>query len=218
MMKNSLTEIMKIFDGINEAKENLAHRIIMKKEIEELSYDDLLNRLHDLKPDKFSTYDASDIRKGLNAKKPDVALLEDLCYVLDIKPSDDDLSEAIIAYRYHNNKDGRKKGRISKKDKERNKESHKRICEDLILSDGNSIERAIFEGLDDNGYSYKGDPIDKATYYDLMEDEFEKDILKNILLISRVFPQEVEKFISIFEFNDDEKAELDKIDIEIKYY
>lgn len=218
MMKMELSEILEIFNDMERAKDNLSFRIIMEKENKGLSNVYLLDKLLKFNHDKYEKYVPDDIRKRLESKKPNAQLVEDLCNILEIDNDNESLLEVVASYRYHLNKDKIYKGRTSKKEIEKRRERYEKIHDELELSDGNSLEKTIYEVFSTNEkYSYNGIECDWETYSEYMNEDIKKEMLKKILVINQYYPEEVDDFLDRFGFDDECNAKLEKLDVKIKY-
>lgn len=214
----SFIQMFNVYRGIENVMNNLSSRIIMEKEQKGLRYKDLINALHELNSSRYDGDIADDLRKQLAAKRPDPQLILDLCNILQIEDSNDNLVEVIATYRYNLNKDKVGKGRTSQKEIDNRKERYKKIHDELKLSDGNSLEKTIYEVFSTKEkYSYNGIECDWEMYCEFMEEDIKKEMLKKILVINEYYPEKIEEFVDMFEFDDECNAELERLDLEIKY-
>lgn len=218
MQTMNYCEMARIFIDMKKAKDNLSYRVIMERENKGLSYEYILDKLLNLNHDKYEKYSPDDIRKRLEAKKPKAQLLEDLCNVLEIENENEDLLEVIATYRYHLNRAKVGKGRASQKEIDKRKERYIEIHSDLKLSDGKCLEKTIYEEFSrKENYSYNGIECDWELYCEFMEEDFKREILKKLLVINDYYPEKIEEFLDMFEFDDECNAELEMLDVEIKY-
>ena len=218
IMTMNFIEMFNVYRGIENVINNLPSRIIMEKEQKGLGYKDLCNELQKLDAKMYPDFSEDELRKKLAGKKPNMQLIQDLCIILDIEDNNTDLSEAIATYRYFLNKEEVGKGRTSQKEIDNRKERYKKIHDELKLSDGNSLEKTIYEVFSTKEkYSYDGIECDWEMYCEFMEEDIKKEMFKKILIIKEYYPDKVEEFIDMFGFDDECNAELEKLDVDIKY-
>lgn len=219
--KNISMNIIQMFDiyrGIENVINNLSSKIIMEKEQKELTYEDLINTLDNFNHKRYKGDSAEELRKQLAAKRPDPQLMLDLCSILQIEVSSDNLLEDIATYRYFLCREEVSKGRISQKEIDKRKERYKKIHDELRLSDGSSLEKTIYETFSTKEkYSYNGIECDWEMYCEFMEENIKKEMLKKILVINEYYPEKIEEFVNMFEFDNECNAELERLDLEIKY-
>lgn len=205
-----INEIADMLEGIDN---NEAKRIIMEKESRGITYKDLLENMVK-RDEKYRTYDENSLRKALQSKKISKDLIYDLNHVLELKEAD--LSENMAVYRY-NKKFSLKKGRHSKSKLEEDK---KKYDESHIVHDPENgiydMDRLLVEAMTTQEvYKIGDDTFD--SYFEYASELEDRDMLRRMFLIFYTFPQEVKKFMEQFVFNEDEKMQFDKIDIQIKY-
>lgn len=163
------------------------------------------------------TYTEEDIREKLASGNLDYEWIEHICSSLEEERSREKLLEAISTYRYFLNKGKLDRGRISQKQKDLKKEQYEKIHDELNTYETCSLEETIYGVLaDGEKYEYEGIECDWQTYSEFMEEDMEKEMIKKILVINRHFPDQVEAFIDMFDFDDESNAMLEKIDLEIK--
>lgn len=201
----SVREIAKLC----EIKNNVAYRIIMEKERKGLTYAALSNLIDS------TTYDEPYIRKALETKKVDETLASQLCKELGIDMQDKQLDETVMAYRYHKVRKT-SVGRMSNAEISKRQKLYAELRNDLKANDGYSTEKAILENLSER-YYYNGIECEWDMYCELMERDIKVELLKKIVLISELFPEEIEDFMSRFKFDDEDMKELEKISVDFKY-
>jgi hypothetical protein len=218
IMTMNFIQMFNVYRGIENVINNLPSRIIMEKEQKGLSYKDLCNELQKLDAKMYSDFSEDKLRKNLGGKKPDMQLILDLCIILEIEDNNTNLLEAIATYRYFLNKEEVGRGRTSQKEIDNRKERYKKIYDELKLSDGDSLEKTIYNVFSTKEkHSYNGIECDWEMYREFMEEDIKKEMLKKILVINEYCPDEVEEFIDTFVFDDECNAELEKLDVDIKY-
>lgn len=206
--KISVMEISKMIVSIN----NKGKRIIMEKDNKGLSYGDLLDKLMSYNPN-CGYDDEHSLRKALQAKKISDDLVNSLYDILEIKEMD--LSEAMAVYRYNKNYP-LKKGRPSNENLEERRKHYDEVHLEHNPEQGiYDMNRMIVESIKtEEIYQIGEDIFDGYLEYGY---ELEKrDMLKKMLVIFSCFPKEVKDFIQCFEFNKEEKSELDNLDVQIR--
>lgn len=205
--------IKEIADMVESIHNNEAKRIIMEKENRGLTYRDLLEKLVK-RDEKYRTYDENSLRKAFQTKKVSEDLICDLNHILNLKEAD--LSEDLAVYRYNKNA-SLKKGRHSKskleEDKKKYDESHLEHDPENGIYD---MDRLIVEAMETQEVYRIGDET-FDSYLEYASELEDRNMLKRMFLIFYAFPQEVKDFMEQFVFNEDEKMQFDKIDIQIKY-
>lgn len=194
-------------------KRNICYKIIAVRESRGISYSQLELMLNNKL--NIYGYSADYIRKSIEAEKLEENLCNALCKVLDIYPDDEKNIGSVIAYRYLKERVP-KRGKPSKQEIEGNKQRYEDIKKDLEKEGGFSEESIIMDSYTQT-YSYNGIECDWDIYVEFMEEDLKKDILKKILAIYDIFPQAIEQFLEVFEFEKEDLKQLDNIDIEIKY-
>lgn len=190
---------------IAEMAKKRVNRIIAEKEGKDLSYTDLadlLNKIGSTYSDNRITLGET-IRKGLDAKKPDEVLLEDLCKALNIPAMTQE--ELIFLRHFRENQNIEvKPGRISDEQKRANKELYEESRKYASSEDDAvSMEEMVLSGME------------YADYEDLKELELEEEILAKLTMIYRNFPGEVCDFLHRFEFDKEDIEELKRYHVEV---
>ena len=211
MKHYGIRELDKRFKEAEKAIGSPRYKILMEKDNKKFSYEKLLEKLFEINPDVYGTYDAHTIRKKLQAKKVDPQLIGDLKLVLQIK-DDENYSHDIAAYRYYKQVAG-----LKSHSQEKKAEILSRICDEIDKSKDGEIGAIIYDSFRPQKYMYNGIICDSEMYDEFMEKEILLDKLKKIILIDGCFPEEVENFLARFEFNEDENEELEKINVRIEH-
>lgn len=215
MKHYGIRELDKRFKEAEKAIGSPIYKILMEKDSKRFSYEKLLEKLFEINPNVYGTYDAHTVRKKLQAKKVDSQLIGDLKLVLQIKDDENDYSHDIAAYRYYKQVAYLKSH--GKKSQEKKADILSGICDEIEKSKDGVMGAIIYDSFRPQKYMYNGIICDSEMYDEFMKKEILLDKLKKIILIDECFPEEVENFLARFKFNEDENEELEKINVRIEH-
>lgn len=210
--QTSLRGIMNRVKDLKDTGKNPYKRILMEKEKQNLSYEDLAEKLSGVEPDT--------LRKMLKTgQRIDEDIVQELYRVLGIQGELDN-NEAVAVHHYIKNRPS-DSGRPSKDDLDKRQklydEAHQRKSNpdkgeysiDALLLDWSDMDDAEIESLTD-------DPEIENSTDDGTYDEI--GLLKRVLILNRQFPELFEELISNFEFEKAELEEMEHMEISIEIH
>lgn len=191
--QTSLRGIMNRVKELKDTGKNPYRRILMEKEKQNLSYEDLVVELNGVEPDTLGKM----LKTG---QKIDEDIVQELYRVLNIQGELDN-NEAVAVHHYIKNRPS-DSGRPSKDDLDKRQklydEAHQR------KSNPDKGEYSVDELL--LNWADMDDPEIESS----MDDTYDEiGLLKRVLILNRQFPELFEELISNFEF---EKAELEQME------
>ena len=200
----SLKYITNRIDELEKIGKYAYNRVLMEKEKQKLTYDDLSKMLQVSFGIKI---DSENLRKKLNSgRKIDPELLKELYAVLGIQ-NELDNNEAVAVYHYTKNKTTHI-GQPSEVDRAEQQKLYNEAQQ--RKSDPDKGEYSI-----DELFLNFADSGEESEYYELEKEHLrEINFLKRALLIYREFPQAFDDLFSTITFEEQDEEKLKRLEIE----